>query len=472
MKPDLRTLLCMLTRRSSEVDTQTTTYYIPAEPSPDIAPSPPGVQPRLPSSPFFHGRDHFTTDQLVHHRLDRSKRTILRKQIEQDPAYPDTSLYAGYWGPSQTPFNSDFPAANVCENWRHESVAVLAFEDLEDQARRDRIEKRLVRSLEPEFTRGVDKEEFARNMEMQYGWIDGHAGMTGVVGDRRRSNRIEKECEGPTRTGKELEKPGPLWPSAESMFSAPGQDASIVSSVGNYSLSESYEQISAVPKPLRVSKSNHHKAGKAENVEPQQEKLQRAAAKRDFSPSRLMPDRDPFADNACSRPSYCPSVSTGFSSFHDAIRQGREPEQRKRSPELFMSRAVRPPGLLLHSQFSWPKVVEERSRSSSRKLLPPKPLSERSFQSISKQDEHLYKLRHPAAGKDISAPQPSSGETNSRGFEMIERMPTVADDAWRRLGLGNQLRAGRATNERSRTSEEEFSEQKNQGLGSWLKKLW
>lgn len=470
MKPDLRTLLRTLTRRSSEEDTQTTTYYIPAQSSPDIAPPPPRVQPRLPSSPFFHGRDHFTTDQLVRHRLDRSKRAILRKQVEQDPAYPDISPYAGYWGTSLTPFNSDFPAAKLCENWRHESVAVLELEDLEDQARRCRMEKRIVRSLEPEFTRGVDKEEFARNMVMQFGWIDGHAGMTSLAGDGRRSNRIVKEDEGLGRARKELERPVIPWPSAESMFLAPGQDVSTVSFVGNYPLSESYEQMSTMPKPLRVLKSNRHNAGKVENVETQQERLQHAAAQKGFSPRRLMPERDPFVDKAYPRPSYSsPSVSTGFSSFRDAIRQGRQPEERKRSPELFMNREAEPPGPSLHSPFSWPEVVEGRSSSSSRKLVPPKPLSERSLQ---KQVEHMYNLRHPAAGKDVPPPQPSTGEWNSGGFEIIERMPTDAVDARRQLSLENQIRASKARNKRIRIAKEAAAAQKNQGPGSWLKKLW
>lgn len=473
MKPDLRTLLRTLTRRSSEEDTQTTTYYIPAQPSPDNAPPPPRVQPRLPSSPFFHGRDHFTTNQLVRQRLDRSKRAILRKQVEQDPAYPDISPYAGYWGPSLTTFNSDFPALKLCENWRHESVAVLELEDLEDQARRDRMEKRIVRSLEPEFTRGVDKEEFARNMEMKFGWIAGHASMIGLAGGGRRSNRIVKEDEGPSSARKKLERPVIPRPSAESMVLAPGLDASTVSSVENYPLSEPYEQMSAVPKPLRVLKSNHHKTGKIENVQTQQERLQHAAAQKDFSPRRLILERDPFADKAYPRPSYSsPSVSTGFSSFRDAIRQGRQPEERKRSPKLFISREPEPPGPSLNSPFSWPEVVEGRSSSSSRKLVPPKPLSERSFQSISKQVEHMYNLRHPAAGKDVPLPQPSTGERDSGGFDIIERRQTVAVDARRQLSLENKIRASKERNERSRIAKEAAEAQKNQGLGSWLKKLW
>lgn len=379
MKPDLRTLLRTLTRHSPEEDTRTITYHIPAKPSPDIAPPPPRVQPRLPSSPFFHGRDHFTTDQLVRHRLDRSKRAILRKQIEQDPAHPDISPYAGYWGPSVTPFKSDFPAAKLCENWRHKYVADLELEDLEDQARRERMEKRIVRSLEPEFTRGVDKEEFARNMEIQFGWIDGNVDMTGVAGDGRRSDRIVAEDGGLSRAVKELERPLTPWPSADSMILAPEQDSSTIDSVGNYTLTERYDQISAVPRPLRVPKFNHHKAGKVENVETQKEWLKHAAAQKDFLPRRLMPVQDPFADKAYLRPSYSsPSVSTGLSSFATQTRQGRQPEERKRSPELFINWKAESPSPSLHSPFSWPEVAEGRSSSSSRKLVPPKPPSERS----------------------------------------------------------------------------------------------
>ena len=335
------------------------------------------------------------------------------------------------------------------------------------------MEKRMVRSLEPEFTRGVDKEEFARNMEMQFGWIDGHAGMIDAAGDGGRRNCIVKEDEGLSRAGKELERAVTPWPSAESMILAPEQDASTISSVKNYPLSESYEQISGVPKPLRVPKSNHYKAGKVENVETQQERLQHAAVQKDFSPRRLMSERDYFPDKAYLKSSHSsPSVSTGFSSFRDARGQGGQPQERKRSAELFMSREAEPPGPSLYYPFSWPEVVEGRSRASSRRLVPPKLLSERCFQSISKQAEHIYNLRHPAAEKDIPPPQLSKIERNSGGFEIIESMPTVAFNTRRQLSLENQSRVSKLRNERSRIAEEAAAAKENRGVRSWLKKLW
>lgn len=247
---------------------------------------------------------------------------------------------------------------------------------VEDMERETRMEEKAVRELEPEYTKAVDKKEFTGSMFVQFGWSEG-VGPALPPADGERSGNIGAEY-GEEEASMLKERPTTAWPSALSMFVPPASEVSSCGPSQGERRTLSYHSI----------RKNHLRSPGADGL-PQSKnrqivKKEKQAELRD----RYHGDNDdqnqevrrqtylnPFEDN--STPMRNVSGSSLYSVPHNIPVEGRRP-----SPELSMRTEPEAPGPSLIVPFSWPEI--QSSSSESRRLVPPLPLCQRPFLSMSK----------------------------------------------------------------------------------------